>query len=196
MLFTFNRVATGVCEGQQYDVDFENRTDVTIAEYLKMIELKTAVLLGGALELGALAAGASQADADHLYAFGRLTGLAFQLQDDLLDTFGDSASTGKLKGNDIIRNKKTFLFLKAIELLGLEGRDELNEWFEDSPADPAGKVLRVTELMESVGIPAAVAELRDKFQAEAYAHLEAAGGEQGAKDALRELAEGLLQRVG
>jgi geranylgeranyl diphosphate synthase type II len=196
MLFTFNRVATGVCEGQQYDVDFENRTDVTIAEYLKMIELKTAVLLGGALELGALAAGASQADAGHLYAFGRLTGLAFQLQDDLLDTFGDSASTGKLKGNDIIRNKKTFLFLKAIELLGLEGRDELNEWFEDSPADPAGKVLRVTELMESVGIPAAVAELRDKFQAEAYAHLEAAGGEQGAKDALRELAEGLLQRVG
>ncbi len=195
LLCTFNRVATGVCEGQQYDVDFEVRNDVTIAEYLKMIELKTAVLLGGALEMGALAAGASQADADHLYAFGRLTGLAFQLQDDLLDTFGDSASTGKLQGNDIIRNKKTFLFLKAVELLGLEGRKELNRWFDESPEDPAEKVIRVTELMNSVGIPAAVAELRDKFQAEAYAHLDAAGGSDEVKQVLRVLTESLLQRI-
>lgn len=195
LLKTFNRVATGVCEGQQYDVDFEVRTDVTIGEYLKMIELKTAVLLGGALEMGALAAGASQEDADHLYAFGRLTGLAFQLQDDLLDTYGDSASTGKLQGNDIIRNKKTFLFLKAIELLGLEGSAELNRWFDESPADPAEKVIRVTELMTSVGIPEAVAKLRDEFQAEAYAHLDAAGGDAAVKSVLRDLAEGLLQRI-
>lgn len=196
LMQTFNRVATGVCEGQQYDVDFESRGDVTIDEYLKMIELKTAVLLGGALEMGALAAGASHADADHLYAFGRLTGLAFQLQDDLLDTFGDSASTGKLKGNDIIRNKKTFLFLKAMELLSSEGRAELDRWFADSPADPAEKVHRVTEIMAAVGIPAAVAALRDQFQAEAYAHLDAAGGDQQTKEVLRDLAEGLLERVG
>ncbi|MCX8210566.1 MAG: polyprenyl synthetase family protein [Lewinella sp.] len=195
LLFTFNRVAIGVCEGQQYDVDFEVRDDVTIDEYLKMIELKTAVLLGGALEMGALSAGASQDDADHLYAFGRLTGLAFQLQDDLLDTFGDSASTGKLQGNDIIRNKKTFLFLKAIELLGPEGREELNRLFSDSPADPTDKVVRVTELMASVGIPQEVARLRDAFQAEAYAHLEAAGGSAEVKVVLRALAEGLLQRI-
>ncbi len=195
LLSTFNRVATGVCEGQQYDVDFEVRSDVTIGEYLKMIELKTAVLLGGALEMGALAAGANQKDADHLYAFGRLTGLAFQLQDDLLDTYGDSASTGKLQGNDIIRNKKTFLFLKAIELLAPEGREELNDWFSSSPADPAKKVSRVTELMTSVGIPEAVAKLRDEFQAEAYAHLDAAGGDPAVKLVLRDLAEGLLQRI-
>lgn len=195
LLYTFNRVATGVCEGQQYDVDFEVRDDVTIDEYLKMIELKTAVLLGGALEMGALSAGASQDDADHLYAFGRLTGLAFQLQDDLLDTFGDSASTGKLQGNDIIRNKKTFLFLKAIELSGQEARDELNRWFSESPADPTDKVVRVTELMASVSIPEEVARLRDAFQAEAYAHLEAAGGSAEVKVVLRALAEGLLQRV-
>ncbi len=195
LLHTFNRVATGVCEGQQYDVDFERRMDVTIAEYLKMIELKTAVLLGGALELGALAAGASQEDADHLYAFGRLTGLAFQLQDDLLDTFGASSDTGKLQGNDIIRNKKTFLFLKAIELLGLEGREELNQWFAASPEDPAEKVIRVTEIMQSVGIPEAVAQLRDEFQEEAYAHLDAAGGDAATKAILKDLAEGLLQRV-
>ena len=195
LLCTFNRVATGVCEGQQYDVDFEARADVTIAEYLKMIELKTAVLLGGALEMGALAAGASQEDADHLYAFGRLTGLAFQLQDDLLDTFGDSATTGKLRGNDIIRNKKTFLFLKAMELLDADGRDEMDGWFGQLPPDPVEKIRRVTELMESVGIPAAVARLRDEFQAQAYTHLEAAGGRTEEKQILRALTEQLLQRA-
>jgi geranylgeranyl diphosphate synthase type II len=194
MLCTFNRVATGVCEGQQYDVDFEARQDVTIGEYLKMIELKTAVLLGGALELGALAAGAKKEDADHLYAFGRLTGLAFQLQDDLLDTFGDSKVTGKRTGNDIIRNKKTFLFLKALELLGQEEKDELNAWFADSPADPANKVIRVTDMMARAGIPQAVAELRDQYQADAYAHLDAAGGDPEVKAVLRALAESLLQR--
>ncbi len=194
MLCTFNRVATGVCEGQQYDVDFEARQDVTIGEYLKMIELKTAVLLGGALELGALAAGAKKEDADHLYAFGRLTGLAFQLQDDLLDTFGDSKVTGKRTGNDIIRNKKTFLFLKALELLGQEEKDELNAWFADSPADPANKVIRVTDMMARAGIPQAVAELRDQYQADAYAHLDAAGGDPEVKAVLRTLAESLLQR--
>ena len=195
LLCTFNRVATGVCEGQQYDVDFEVRDDVLIEEYLKMIELKTAVLLGGALELGALAAGASRADADHLYAFGRLTGLAFQLQDDLLDTFGDSASTGKLRGNDIIRNKKTFLFLKAVEILGADGSEELNRWYASSPADPAEKVVRVTQMMEEAGIPFAVAALRDEFQAKAYAHLDAAGGDPEIKAVLRGLAEALLQRI-
>lgn len=194
MLATFNRVATGVCEGQQYDVDFEVRQDVTIGEYLKMIELKTAVLLGGALELGALAAGAKKEDADHLYAFGRLTGLAFQLQDDLLDTFGDSKVTGKRTGNDIIRNKKTFLFLKALELLGQEEKDELNAWFADSPADPANKVIRVTDMMARAGIPQAVAELRDQYQTDAYAHLDAAGGDPTVKAVLRALAESLLQR--
>lgn len=194
LLKSFNRVATGVCEGQQYDVDFEVRDDVTIAEYLKMIELKTAVLLGGALELGALSAGASQEEANHLYAFGRLTGLAFQLQDDLLDTFGDSSLTGKRTGNDIIRNKKTFLFLKAVEVLGLEGREELNRWFASSPEDPTEKVVRVTTMMEQAGIPEAVANLRDEFQAEAYAHLDAVGGDAETKTVLRGLAEALLQR--
>lgn len=194
LLTTFNRVATGVCEGQQYDVDFEVRDDVTIAEYLKMIELKTAVLLGGALELGALSAGASQKDADHLYAFGRLTGLAFQLQDDLLDTYGDSSLTGKRTGNDIIRNKKTFLFLKAVEVLGLEGREELNRWFASSPEDPTDKVIRVTAMMQEAGIPEAVAMLRDEFQEDAYAHLDAVSGDAEVKAVLRGLAEALLQR--
>lgn len=195
LLSTFNRVATGVCEGQQYDVDFEVRSDVSIEEYLKMIELKTAVLLGGAMELGALAAGASREDADHLYAFGRLTGLAFQLQDDLLDTFGATETTGKLTGNDIIRNKKTFLFLHALELIGQDEREELNALFASTPVDPTAKVARVTSIMRNAGIPEAVAQLRDEYQREAYAHLEAVSGDADYKRALRMLAEGLLART-
>ena len=194
LLCTFNRVATGVCEGQQFDVDFELRDDVSIDDYLKMIELKTAVLLGGALELGALAAGATTDDANHLYAFGRLTGLAFQLHDDLLDTFGDWQQTGKLTGNDIIRNKKTYLYLKTLEGLDREGRDELLHWFTQSPEDPTTKVARVTELMQQGNIPRLVGELRDEFQAEAYAHLGQVSGDAKFKDILGELTEELLQR--
>lgn len=196
LLRSFNRVAKDVCEGQQYDVDFESRREVSIEEYLKMIELKTAVLLGGALELGALAAGASRHDADHLYAFGRLTGLAFQLQDDLLDTFGTTEQTGKLTGNDIIRNKKTFLYIKAYHGLTPELRAELDDWFQQSPEDPTQKIARVTELMRQGNIPYFVSELRDQLQKEAYAHLDAAGGEAYWKEVLRGLAEGLLERKG
>ncbi len=194
LLRTFNRVATGVCEGQQFDVEFERRSDVTIEEYLRMIELKTAVLLGGALEMGALAAGASREDADHLYAFGRLTGLAFQLHDDLLDTFGDGEQTGKLTGNDIIRNKKTFLYIKTYEGLDAAEREELQHWFSHAPEDPADKVARVTELMRRREIPRLVGELRDEFQREAYLHLEAVRGEAQWKAVLRQLTQGLLQR--
>ncbi|MBC6993647.1 polyprenyl synthetase family protein [Neolewinella lacunae] len=194
LLAAFNRVATGVCEGQQLDVDFETRSDVTVGEYLSMIERKTAVLLGGALEMGALAAGAGSVDAQHLYAFGRLTGLAFQLQDDLLDTFGDSQVTGKRTGNDIIRNKKTFLYLQASAALPPAESAELAALFASSPADPGPKVERVTELMVLAGTPRAVAELRDAYQAEAVAHLTAAGGDPAVKEVLLQLAEDLLQR--
>ncbi|WP_116124841.1 polyprenyl synthetase family protein [Lewinella sp. IMCC34183] len=195
LLTTFNRVATGVCEGQQYDVDFERRADVSIEEYLRMIELKTAILLGGALELGALAAGGSREDADHLYAFGRLTGLAFQLHDDLLDAFGETATTGKLTGNDIIRNKKTFLYIKAVEGLQDTEREELIHWFSHTPADPGPKVARVTELMRLQDVPRLVAELRDELQEEAYAHLDAVAGDPQWKRVLRAVAEDLLQRT-
>ena len=194
LLATFNRVATGVCEGQQYDVDFERRSDVTIAEYLRMIELKTAVLLGGALELGALAAGAGKEDAQRLYDFGRLTGLAFQLQDDLLDTFGDGAVTGKRTGNDIIRNKKTYLYLRALEDLPVDEGLELARWFAKSPADPAEKVARVTESMRRADVPALTRALCDRYQQEAYAQLELVSGDEGWKTLLRSLTDALLSR--
>ncbi|WP_116105051.1 polyprenyl synthetase family protein [Lewinella sp. IMCC34191] len=195
LLKTFNRVATGVCEGQQFDVDFERQSHVTIEEYLKMIELKTAVLLGGALEMGALAAGADQEDADHLYAFGRLTGLAFQLHDDLLDAFGNHEDTGKLTGNDIIRNKKTFLYIKTLEAVNDRDREELIDWFSHTPDDPAPKVARVTEMMRLRGIPELVEKMRDEFQRDAYEHLDQVKGDPEWKAVLRAVSEGLLERV-
>jgi geranylgeranyl diphosphate synthase type II len=195
MLFAFNAVATGVCEGQQFDVEFETRDDVRIDEYLKMIELKTAVLLGGALQLGALAADASAEDAKHLYEFGRLTGLAFQLQDDLLDTFGTTEQLGKPVGNDIVRNKKTFLYLKSLELGNDLDRSSLIDWFAQTPDESTLKVAEVTVTMRKLGIPEQVAQLRDKYQLEAYAHLDAVSVEDERKAPLRLLTEGLLQRI-
>ena len=159
-----------------------------------MIELKTAVLLGGALQLGALAAGASAQSAQELYEFGRLTGVAFQLQDDLLDIFGTEAQIGKAVGNDIVRNKKTFLYLKALESGSAETQAELRQFYASTPVDSANKVARVTELMRQLGIPEAVAELRDSIQKDAYALLEATGSSAERQSPLRALTESLLKR--
>ncbi|PHI18422.1 polyprenyl synthetase [Lewinellaceae bacterium SD302] len=194
MLCVFNEVATGVCEGQQYDVDFETRSDVSIQEYIRMIELKTAVLLGGALQLGALAADAPAEDAQHLYEFGRLTGIAFQLQDDLLDTFGTTEQIGKQVGNDIVRNKKTFLYLRALEIAETLQKESLLGWFGLTPDNPTQKVAEVTGMMREMGIPEEVAKLRDQYQLEAYEHLNAVQVKKEKKQALIDLTESLLLR--
>ena len=115
-----------VCEGQQYDIDFETRDDVTIPEYLKMIEYKTAVLVGAAMKMGAIVANASEEDQNSIYEFGRNLGIAFQLQDDYLDAFGDPETFGKQVGGDIIENKKTYLYLKALELVLNEDKLQLS----------------------------------------------------------------------
>ncbi len=194
MMVIFNKVATAVCEGQQYDVEFENSPRVSIPDYLKMIELKTAVLLAGALGLGALAAGAEHLEAGRLYDFGKYTGIAFQLQDDLLDTFGTEAQIGKKVGNDIVRNKKTFLYLKALELAQPKDRQQLIDHYASTPANPSEKVAAVTAIMQSLGIPRLVAELRDTYQAKAYDYLNAVKADEAAKQPLIQLAESLLQR--
>ena len=111
----FSKTAMQVCEGQQYDIDFESRDDVSIEDYLKMIEYKTAVLVGASLQMGAIVANTSEANKQSVYEFGRLLGIAFQLQDDYLDAFGDPETFGKQSGGDIIENKKTFLYLKSLE---------------------------------------------------------------------------------
>ncbi|MCA5006423.1 polyprenyl synthetase family protein [Sphingobacterium sp. WQ 366] len=126
LLKTFNRVALEVCEGQQFDMDFEQRNDVTQDEYINMIRLKTSVLLGGALEMGAIIAGANKQDRIKLYEFGVNLGIAFQLQDDILDTFGNPETFGKQVGGDIIVNKKTILYILLRRALGAEDLEEFN----------------------------------------------------------------------
>ncbi|MEZ5071478.1 MAG: polyprenyl synthetase family protein [Bacteroidales bacterium] len=148
----FTLTAMQVCEGQQYDMNFENRFDVSEAEYLRMIELKTAVLIAASLKIGATLGGAGQVDADDLYEYGRNLGLAFQLQDDLLDTYGDSFVMGKKRGNDIVANKKTFLMIHALEKADPATRNELTGWLKRTEFDREEKVMAVTEIFNGLKI--------------------------------------------
>lgn len=152
VLNTFNATAQGVCEGQQLDMEFEDRDDVSIEEYINMIRLKTAVLLGGALKLGAIIAGASEKDADLIYQFGENIGIAFQLQDDILDVYADPEKFGKQVGGDIIANKKTFLLLKAFELAEGENRSSLDSWTAHREFDSKEKVETIKQVYNTLDI--------------------------------------------
>lgn len=148
----FTKTALEVCEGQQYDMDFENRLDVTEPEYLEMIRLKTAVLLGCSLQAGALLANAADETAQQLYDFGINLGMAFQLQDDWLDTFGDQQKFGKKIGGDIVANKKTYLLIKALEKATGQNKTTLNQWLHATDFDAEAKINTVTEVYNSLGI--------------------------------------------
>ncbi|KQM72620.1 isoprenyl synthetase [Pedobacter sp. Leaf216] len=152
VLNTFNATAQGVCEGQQLDMEFEGRDDVSIEEYINMIRLKTAVLLGGALKLGAIIAGASEKDADLIYQFGENIGIAFQLQDDILDVYADPEKFGKQVGGDIIANKKTFLLLKAFELADGETRASLDTWTAYKEFNSQEKIDTVRQVYDTLDI--------------------------------------------
>jgi len=148
----FTKTAIEVCEGQQYDMDFENRLDVTEAEYLEMIRLKTAVLLGSSLKAGALLANQPDEMAEQLYQFGSNLGMAFQLQDDLLDTFGTQETFGKKIGGDILANKKTYLLIKALELSSGVQLSELKKWIGTDNVQDEIKINAVTNIYRQVGI--------------------------------------------
>ncbi|MBW8332119.1 MAG: polyprenyl synthetase family protein [Prolixibacteraceae bacterium] len=152
MIRLFSDTALEVCEGQQYDMDFETRMNVSIPEYLNMIRLKTAVLLACSLKMGALAANAPERIADLLYVFGLDLGIAFQLQDDLLDVFADQEKFGKKIGGDIISNKKTFLLLKALELSDGSTRKELLEWIEKREFNHQEKIMAVKNIYTKLKI--------------------------------------------
>jgi geranylgeranyl diphosphate synthase type II len=194
LVHTFNRVATEVCEGQQMDVDFETRPDVSIPEYIRMIELKTAVLLGGALEMGALCAGAARADVDHLYHFGRLAGIAFQIQDDLLDTYGDPAKFGKQVGGDILQNKKTLLVLKTLEVAGETDRAELARLMRTGADDADAKIAAVRAIFDRNDIPRLIAAEQQQYQQAAFGHLAAVAVPETRKAVLQKTVEDLLVR--
>lgn len=147
----FSKTALEVCEGQQYDVDFETRDNVTIPEYLKMIKYKTAVLVAAAMKMGAIVAETSIENANDIYHFGLNLGLAFQLQDDYLDAFGDPETFGKQVGGDIIENKKTYLYLKAIEFASTSQKDQLQHLFSIQPSDTKDKIILVKEIFDQSG---------------------------------------------
>lgn len=148
----FNATAAGVCEGQQLDMNFESLPTVSEAEYINMIRLKTAVLLGYSLKLGAILANRSKEEAEDLYEFGVDIGIGFQLKDDLLDVYADQAKFGKQVGGDIISNKKTFLLLKALELANGDQKAELQSWIDKTEFDPKEKVEAVKEIYAQLGI--------------------------------------------
>lgn len=152
VLRLFVKMGTEICEGQQYDVDFESRNDVTIAEYIEMIRLKTSVLLATALQIGAYIAGANDEEQQALYTFGEQIGLAFQLQDDILDVYGDAATFGKPIGGDICCNKKTYMLLTALAKAEGETHDQLDAWIRRTEFDRAEKISAVTAIYTRLGV--------------------------------------------
>ena len=194
ILNCFNDTAIEVCEGQQYDMEFETRNDVTINEYLEMIRLKTAVLLAGALKIGGLFANAPTEDLEHLYQFGIQIGLAFQLQDDLLDTYGDTATFGKQTGTDIKDNKKTYLYLKALELATTEQKSQLQSLFSTTPVNPANKIAKVLDIYNQIGIQSEVEKAINNHFSAAQNELAAIRISEDKKSTLKSLADTLLRR--
>jgi len=159
----FSKTALEVCEGQQFDMDFEARLDVSIPEYLTMIRLKTAVLLASSLKLGAMAANAPEKMADQLYDFGLNLGIAFQLQDDLLDVFADQDKFGKKIGGDIVSNKKTFLLLKALEIADDSTTMFIHDWINKTGFDESEKIRAITDVYDKLDIRKITEQCIDEF---------------------------------
>ncbi|MGA1226913.1 MAG: polyprenyl synthetase family protein [Tamlana sp.] len=191
----FSKTALEVCEGQQYDVDFETRNDVTIPEYLKMIEYKTAVLLGAAMKMGAIVAKASLEDQNSIYEFGKNLGIAFQLQDDYLDAFGDPLTFGKQVGGDIIENKKTYLYLKALEFSNDHDKAELIRLFSSNPEDVSTKIQTAKQHFESSGSAEATKKAISDYTNKAFSVLEVLNITEDKKELLKIFGQRLMNRT-
>ena len=188
----FNEMATAICEGQQYDVDFEHASQVTIEDYMMMIEKKTSVLLAYAMKIGGYIAGANESQQEALYQYGLHLGLAFQIQDDILDVYGDPKTFGKKIGGDICANKKTFLLLTALESADAESRAELLQWMMATDRD-AEKIAAVTKIFTRLGVREASEAVMEEQTALALAQLDKLP-QNDATETLRELAERLATR--
>lgn len=190
----FTETALEVSEGQQFDMEFETRNDVAEEEYIEMIRLKTSVLLACALKMGAVVAGASDADANALYAFGEKVGLAFQLQDDLLDVYGDPKVFGKAIGGDITSNKKTFMLINAFNRADAETRAELERWTTATEFDPAEKIAAVTEIYNRLGIDKLAEQRIKEYFEQSRLHLDELSVSDDRKAVLREYTERMMNR--
>ncbi len=191
ILQLFNKTAIEVCEGQQLDMDFEIKEDVSLVEYLKMIELKTSVLLAAALQMGAIVGGASEGSCNHLYQFGINLGIAFQIQDDYLDAFGDPEKFGKEIGGDIKQNKKTVLLIHAIEVANPEEKNIINSLINENPTN---KIEQMISIFKSCNVDIWAAELKEKYFVKAMQNLEDIAVVSSRKKPLIELANYLIER--
>jgi geranylgeranyl diphosphate synthase type II len=193
VLRLFNKMATEICEGQQYDVDFESQEHVTIEEYLKMIRLKTSVLLATALQIGSYLAGANEAQQEALYQFGINVGLAFQIQDDILDVWGDPKTFGKAVGGDISCNKKTYVYLTAQKLADDELTEELHQWYGSVLDDNTEKIAAVKGIFEQLNVRAACEAVVEDYTQKALLILDTLP-QNAATEQLRQLANKLNTR--
>lgn len=195
LMSLFNTTAIEVCEGQQYDIDFETRDDVTEEEYLKMIAYKTAVLVGAALKMGAIIADASSKDADAIYKFGLYLGTAFQLQDDFLDAFGDPKTFGKQVGGDILENKKTYLYLKTLELADKDSANGFVQIMNDDHLSKDVKVAQIKSIYESSGSKDATTKAVEHFTEKAFAVLDEMTLPKDKKKVLKQFGLQLMNRT-
>ncbi len=191
-LFTITALEIG--EGQQYDMDFENRNDVTEEEYIEMIRLKTSVLLACSVKMGAILADAPEKDAEYLYQFGEKIGLAFQLQDDFLDVYGDSKVFGKAIGGDILANKKTYMLINAFNLANEQQAKLLDNWMECENPDPQEKIAAITELYNEIGIDKLAADKINFFFKEGLKLLEKVGVDDDRKQELLSYTKEMMKR--
>lgn len=190
----FNKTALEVCEGQQYDMDFETRSEVKVEEYINMIRLKTSVLVAAALKMGAIIANADEDEAQKIYDFGLNLGLAFQLQDDFLDVYGDPKTFGKQVGGDIIENKKTYLFIQALKNASDEEAKELTELFGQNLEDNTAKIKRVKEIYKSSGVDVLTTNIIQEYTEKAFEVLDSMKVPNDKKLELRTFGEGLMVR--
>ncbi|MEO9032837.1 MAG: polyprenyl synthetase family protein [Ginsengibacter sp.] len=191
VLEIFNKTARQVCEGQQLDMDFEKDENVSFEDYVKMIELKTSVLLAASLQLGAVLGGAGQGNQEHLYEFGKNLGIAFQVQDDYLDAFGNPEKFGKKQGGDITSNKKTFLLIHALQEGSAAQVAEIKELMRNDNVD---KITRVLDIYKACDVPNWATELKQKYMSVAMEHFEEIAVLSARKKPLQELAHYLLDR--
>ncbi|MDD4922603.1 MAG: polyprenyl synthetase family protein [Bacteroidales bacterium] len=193
-LALFTKTAIEVCEGQQFDMDFETQAEVSIEEYMNMIRLKTAVLLAASLKMGGIIGGASEKDAELLYQFGIETGFAFQLKDDLLDVYGDAATFGKKIGGDILCNKKTFLLIEALHRADQATRKELHYWLDKTDFIAEEKIKAITDIYNKLGIKDICCSEIEKHQKLAFKSLNKISASEARKAPLTELANELMDR--
>lgn len=195
IMATFNEMSVQLCEGQQLDVDFEARDHVEIDEYIHMITYKTSVLIAAAMKMAALHAGASEQDQEHIYQFGKYIGIAFQMQDDILDSFGEKASVGKRIGGDILEGKKTYLYIKSLELADDKQKAELISLMKDPHIEDQRKIDDVLKIFNGTHVRVYADQLKEAYRDLAFSHLAAINIDEKDRAGLKEFGQYLLDRT-